>query len=123
MAMVKFFVLVFTQMVISLSYKIGNVSNIRRLNINLIKIFKNKRISGFFPGTFNIPKGIYWSQPVTLEKGFWTPFPDYPVPRKPDFNLYDLFLFSIASLYRTGVKPRFYYLPKQPSTIKKAKKI
>ncbi|MBO0237176.1 hypothetical protein, partial [Vibrio parahaemolyticus] len=79
------------------------VSNTKKKSQAVPVAFENFKIFSFFipEGTFNIPKGIYWSQPVSLERGFWKPFPDFPVPRKPDLNLHSLFLFSVASLYKT----------------------
>lgn len=59
-----------------------------------------------FSGTFNIPEGLYWSQPVTLEKGFWKPYARYPVPRGVEINLQSFFLLGLASLKQTNVNIR-----------------
>ncbi|KAL0271096.1 UNVERIFIED_CONTAM: hypothetical protein PYX00_008304 [Menopon gallinae] len=61
-------------------------------------------------GTFNIPEGLYWSQPVTLEKGFWKPYARFPIPRT-EINLQSLFLLGIAALRQTGVKIRKQHDP------------
>ncbi|KAK6617563.1 hypothetical protein RUM44_005151 [Polyplax serrata] len=90
--------------------------------VDLLKLWGLKQEDGngeiiclgvYSDGTFNIPHGLYWSQPVILKNGFWVPFPDYPIPRPYHFNCYYFFIFGLAALYRTKIKPRRYVPPKR----------
>lgn len=91
----------------------------RFLIYNLAEIYLYNLL--IFSGTFKIPQGIYWSQPVILKNGFWVPFSEFPVPSPYDMNCFNLFILSIAALYRTKIKPR-RYVPITPVLSKDTKK-
>ncbi|XP_069689666.1 putative malate dehydrogenase 1B [Periplaneta americana] len=57
-------------------------------------------------GTFGLPRGLYFSQPVTLVDGFWKPFSDFPLPLDPHCRLVDLAVMPMHILKQFGLGNR-----------------